>query len=89
MVSAKTFLEKRYNEDMEIEDAIHTAILTLKEGFEGTLGEDSIEVGVAFYEEKEEHGAHVDELDGKRIKKVGKFKALNKAEIKDYLMNIQ
>ena len=30
MVNAKTFLEKRYNEDIEIEDAIHTAILTLK-----------------------------------------------------------
>jgi 20S proteasome subunit alpha 2 len=89
MVSAKTFLEKRYNEDMEIEDAIHTAILTLKEGLEGTLGEDSIEVGIAFFEEKEEHGAHVDELDGKRVKKVGKFKVIGKAEIKDFLVNIQ
>ena len=35
MVNAKTFLEKRYAEDMELEDAIHTALLTLKEGFEG------------------------------------------------------
>jgi 20S proteasome alpha/beta subunit len=35
--NAKTFLEKRYlsNPDMELEDAINTAILTLKEGFEG------------------------------------------------------
>merc|ERR1712146_127524 len=32
MVSAKTFLEKRYNDEMELEDAIHTALLTLKEG---------------------------------------------------------
>ncbi|AAC17043.1 Similar to proteosome component, micropain (multi-catalytic endopeptidase complex) subunit Y7, gb/X56731 from S. cerevisiae. EST gb/Z25719 comes from this gene [Arabidopsis thaliana] len=30
--NAKTFLEKRYTEDMELDDAIHTAILTLKEG---------------------------------------------------------
>ncbi|GJX38010.1 proteasome subunit alpha type-2-A [Tanacetum coccineum] len=30
--NAKTFLEKRYTDDMELEDAIHTAILTLKEG---------------------------------------------------------
>ena len=29
-VNGKTFLEKRYNEDLELEDAIHTAILTLK-----------------------------------------------------------
>jgi 20S proteasome subunit alpha 2 len=26
MVNAKTFLEKRYNDDIELEDAIHTAI---------------------------------------------------------------
>lgn len=38
MVNAKTFLEKRYSEDMELEDAIHTALLTLKEGFEGESG---------------------------------------------------
>jgi len=30
-------LEKRYNDDIELEDAIHTAILTLKEGFEGQV----------------------------------------------------
>jgi 20S proteasome alpha/beta subunit len=29
-VNGKTFLEKRYNVDLELEDAIHTAILTLK-----------------------------------------------------------
>lgn len=28
MVNAKTFLEKRYNDDIELEDAIHTAIRT-------------------------------------------------------------
>lgn len=30
MVNAKTFLEKRFSEELELEDAIHTAILTLK-----------------------------------------------------------
>lgn len=34
MTSAKTFLEKRYSDEMEIEDAISNAIRTLKEGFE-------------------------------------------------------
>jgi len=37
--NAKTFLEKRYNAEMEIDDAINTAILTLKEGFEGAMDE--------------------------------------------------
>jgi 20S proteasome subunit alpha 2 len=46
MVTAKTFLEKRYNETMELEDAVHTAILTLKEGFEGQLDENSLEIGL-------------------------------------------
>eukprot|EP01115_Flamella_aegyptia_P012758 TRINITY_DN64_c4_g1_i1.p1 TRINITY_DN64_c4_g1~~TRINITY_DN64_c4_g1_i1.p1 ORF type:complete len:234 (+),score=68.28 TRINITY_DN64_c4_g1_i1:53-754(+) len=46
MINAKTFLEKRYNDDLELEDAIHTAILTLKEGFEGQMDEHNIEIGV-------------------------------------------
>jgi len=45
-VNAKTFLEKRYSEDLELEDAIHTAILTLKEGFEGAMNETNIEIGI-------------------------------------------
>jgi 20S proteasome subunit alpha 2 len=44
--NAKVFLEKRYKADMEIEDAIHTALMTLKEGFEGEMSSTNIEVGV-------------------------------------------
>jgi len=44
--NAKTFLEKRFNSEMELEDAINTAILTLKEGFEGAINEDNIEISV-------------------------------------------
>lgn len=46
MVNAKTFLEKRYSDEIELEDAIHTAILTLKEGVEGQITENNIEIGV-------------------------------------------
>ncbi|XP_078581314.1 proteasome subunit alpha type-2 [Branchiostoma floridae x Branchiostoma japonicum] len=45
-INGKTFLEKRYNEDLELEDAVHTAILTLKESFEGQMTEDNIEIGL-------------------------------------------
>lgn len=45
-MNAKTFLEKRYSEDMELEDAIHTALLTLKEGFEGQISGSNIEVAI-------------------------------------------
>ncbi|PSR96777.1 Proteasome subunit alpha type-2-B like [Actinidia chinensis var. chinensis] len=44
--NAKTFLEKRYTDDMELDDAVHTAILTLKEGFEGQISEKNIEIGI-------------------------------------------
>ena len=44
--NAKTFLEKRYSEDMELEDAIHTALLTLREGFEGEMTSENIELGI-------------------------------------------
>lgn len=46
MVNAKTFLEKRYNDELELEDAIHNAILTLKEGFEGQMTSTNVELGI-------------------------------------------
>lgn len=45
-ISGKTFLEKRYDDALEMEDAIHTAILALKEGFEGQMSPDNIEIGI-------------------------------------------
>jgi len=46
MKNAKTFLEKRYSSDMELDDVVHTALLTLKEGFEGQMNSTNIEVAV-------------------------------------------
>ncbi len=43
--SAKTFLEKRYKEDLELEDAIHIALLTLKETIEGEMNGETVEIG--------------------------------------------
>merc|ERR1712118_243686 len=51
-VNAKAFLAKRYSEEMELEDAIHVAILTLKEGIEGAVTADSIEIGVISSEDR-------------------------------------
>merc|ERR1712072_830119 len=52
MVNAKTFLEKRYNDELELEDAVHTALLTLKEGFEGAMDHTNIEVGIVGVDKK-------------------------------------
>ncbi|XP_065216504.1 proteasome subunit alpha type-2 [Planococcus citri] len=45
-VNGKTFLEKRYSDDLELDDAVHTAILTLKETFHGEMTAENIEVGI-------------------------------------------
>jgi len=45
-LNAKAFLERRYNNDLELDDAVHTAILTLKESFEGEMDCNNIEIGV-------------------------------------------
>lgn len=46
--SAKTFLEKRYTEGLELEDAVHIALLTLKETIEGEMNGDTVEIGMAY-----------------------------------------
>lgn len=43
--SSKTFLEKRYTEGLELEDAVHIALLTLKETIEGEMNGDTVEIG--------------------------------------------
>ena len=43
---ARTFLEKTYTDDMDIGDAVHTAIKSLKNTFEGEMTERNLEVGI-------------------------------------------
>ncbi len=45
-VNAKNFLERRYADDLELDDAVHIALLTLRESYEGEMTEHNIEVGV-------------------------------------------
>jgi 20S proteasome subunit alpha 2 len=47
--SAKTFLEKRYTEGLELEDAVHIALLTLKETIEGEMNGETVEIGMFFH----------------------------------------
>jgi len=72
-LNANTFLEKRYNDELEVEEAVHTAILTLKEGFEGQIDENNIEVGII------RKGGPND----------GKFVKLSPAVLKDYLQELE
>lgn len=52
--SAKTFLEKRYTEGLELEDAVHIALLTLKETIEGEMNGDTIEIGKLYHRDRGE-----------------------------------
>jgi 20S proteasome subunit alpha 2 len=63
---------------LSLEDAIHTALLTLKEGFEGVMTEKTIELGVislAGFEDKA-LGAHGTGLKGTPV-----FRKLTEAEV--------
>ena len=75
MTNAKTFLEKRYSDDISLEDAIHTAILTLKEGFEGQMTEKTLEIGIIGQATKGVIGASTEQQPV--------FRRLTEQEIKD------
>ena len=48
-IDTPCFSDARYRDDMLIEDAIHTAILTLKEGFEGEMTEHNVQVSICWH----------------------------------------
>ncbi|KAF5532318.1 20S proteasome subunit Y7 [Fusarium mexicanum] len=80
---AKTFLEKRYSEELELEDAIHIALLTLKDNIEGEMNGDSIEIGIVGA--PADHLLGLEGVDGA----VGpRFRKLTPQEIEDYLTSL-
>ncbi|KAK6420422.1 Proteasome subunit alpha type-2 [Oleoguttula sp. CCFEE 5521] len=81
--SAKTFLEKRYTEGLELEDAVHIALLTLKETIEGEMNGDTVEIGII--------GPPANDLlgyEGVEGAQGPRFRKLSPAEIEDYLTNL-
>jgi len=81
--SAKTFLEKRYTEGLELEDAIHIALLTLKETIEGEMNGDTVEIGIVGPPEDGLLGFEgVEHAQGPR------FRKLSPQEVEDYLTSL-
>ncbi|EGC46671.1 proteasome subunit alpha [Histoplasma capsulatum var. duboisii H88] len=81
--SAKTFLEKRYTDGLELEDAIHIALLTLKETIEGEMNGETVEIGIV--------GPPANHLlghEGVEGARGPRFRKLTKEEIEDYLTNL-
>ncbi|KAB5585835.1 nucleophile aminohydrolase [Coniochaeta sp. 2T2.1] len=81
--TAKTFLEKRYTEGLELEDAIHIALLTLKETIEGEMTGETIEIGIVG--PPADHLLGVEGVEGARGPR---FRKLTPNEIEDYLTNL-
>lgn len=77
-----TSLFIRYNDEISLEDAIHTALLTLKEGFEGQMTEKTIEIGVVIVPTQAE-------LEAGKVEGTGRYKPtfrkLTEEEVRDYL----
>ena len=69
----------RYSDDISLEDAIHTALLTLKEGFEGEMTERTIEIGIVSVPTAEQ----METKSGERLPAT--FRKLSEAEVRDYL----
>lgn len=96
--TAKTFLEKRYTEGLELEDAVHIALLTLKETIEGEMNGETIEIGEFFASiivimltmagivgPPADHLLGVEGVEGARGPR---FRKLTPQEIEDYLTNL-
>ncbi|MCJ1367039.1 Proteasome subunit alpha type-2 [Acarospora aff. strigata] len=81
--SAKTFLEKRYTEGLELEDAVHIALLTLKETIEGEMNGETVEIGIVG-----PPGNHLLGYEGVEGAQGPRFRKLSKEEIEDYLTNL-
>lgn len=73
----------RYNDDISLEDAIHTALLTLKEGFEGQMTEKTIEIGVITVPTVAE--LEEGKIGGETGRPKPTFRKLSEEEVRDYL----
>lgn len=85
----------RYQDDLSLEDAIHTAILVLKEGFEGNMTCESLEIGIlslapppVLLQEGVVEGAGAAERAPALIDSIPHFHILSESEIADYLSNL-
>jgi 20S proteasome subunit alpha 2 len=73
----------RYHDDISLEDAIHTALLTLKEGFEGQMTEKTIEIGVVTVPTPAE--LELEAEVGVNGRPKPSFRKLTEEEVRDYL----
>lgn len=69
-VSTKTFLEKRWSENLELEDAIHVSLLALKESVDGELTGSNLDIAVVSDPQQHLLGFKGTDVQGPRFKKL-------------------
>ena len=82
-VNAKNFLERRYNDDMELDDAVHVALLTLRESFEGEMTGSHLythSLTQSFTHSLIEYNIEVGIVGVDKV-----FRVLTPSEVRDYL----
>lgn len=79
-VSAKTFLEKRWNEDLELDDVIHVALLALKESVDGDLTGENLDITVISDPQEYMLGFKGTDVPGPRVKKLSAEEINDKLE---------
>ncbi|XP_062211430.1 proteasome subunit alpha type-2-like isoform X1 [Phragmites australis] len=93
--NAKMFLEKRYTEDMELDDVIHTAILALKEGYLTPIMLfplllcSPVSSLTQFWTCRYEGQISSNNIEIGIIRSDREFKVLSPAEIKDFLEEVE
>ncbi|KAA3479098.1 pentatricopeptide repeat-containing protein [Gossypium australe] len=82
-------LHRIYTDDMELDDAVHTAILTLKEGFEGQISGKNIEIGIIGTDRKFRQAPALTLSPFSLNFMLLSIQVLTPAEIDDYLAEVE
>ena len=81
----RSFFEKRYKDNMSVEEAIHLALLGVKRGFEGAFNSKNVEVALV-----QNHKIIQEQMEGlDEVDNMWKFKSLSIEEIEEYMSFIQ
>ena len=92
-VQVRDFLEKRYDATMALDDAIHVALLALKDQFEGEMCAENVEVGI-IANQQDTLGVAMQVGSGHGLGAVSQepnalwFKKVQTHEIQDFLVNV-
>jgi 20S proteasome subunit alpha 2 len=81
----KSFFEKRFKDNMSLEEAVHLALLAVKRGFEGSFKSSNVEI--ALVQKVQMKAEEMEGLDQKE--QMWQFRTLSHEEVEEYMSFIQ